>query len=517
MVARLWRRYWFEPGGRMSAAVLRIAIATSALMTMLPLHAGRGGHPGDYAQTGYHALGILKLLPFQPGATLLHVWWLVAIVAAVAMLVGARTRLATLLTAISLLAITSYTYSFKESWSHDYNLPLLALLAFLGARGGDAWSVDAWWRARRGLPAPPADYPYHASVRLVQLAIGIVMVSAAFSKLVSGGMTLDWALSDNLRHQIMVRFDLKGLPRPPLAEWLLAEPVRWKTAAMLNLVAQLSPLVACLAVRRPVVRAVCGAIFATEVVGLAVVMGFWDPHWFPLLAAFVDWDWLLAKLRRQPLVRATGPVLPGHGVRAYVLAFVTVDLVIAFWHWPLIDQKLKAYPFSSFPMFSSIRARPPYDQHQLYEIFGAHLDVDCDPPAHDQLLRWVEEYRADRFLELRSPAELRAALEKFRADAHAAYPELTFRKVRAQLRALQAQPYPAEARFDRVDVATIAELSADGTFVSRVDPGARPTGELAYYLGGTFVPVAAPVVRLPAGAYLVTRVGERWFFVAGPS
>jgi hypothetical protein len=369
---------------------------------------------------------------------------------------------------------------------------------------------------------PPDDYPYTASVRLVQLAIAMVMVSAAFSKLVSGHMSLDWALSDNLRHQIMVRFDLKGLPRQPLAAWLLEEPVRWKTAAILNLIAQLAPLVACLAVRRPVVRAVCGAIFATEVVGLWVVMGFWDPHWYPLVAAFVDWDWLLAKLRRQPATRPTERprqvVLPERAVRWYVAAFVTVDLVIAFWHWPLIDQKLKAYPFSSFPMFSSIRARPPYDQHQVYEVFEAHVDVEGDPPAHASFRGWLDAYPADRFLTLRSPRELQAALEKFRADARAAFPELTFRTVRAQLQALQAQPYPAAARFDRVDVATIAELSADGSFASRVEPGARPTGELAYYLGGQFVPLAAvPAVGLPEGAYLVARVGARWFFVAGPS
>lgn len=505
-----WRRYWFVPGNEISAAVLRIAFAVSALMTMQLLHQGRGGHPADYSQAGYHPLGILRLLPVPPGPLQIHVWWVLAVTGGLCMLVGFRTRIAAALTAIPLLAIASYTYSFKEAWSHDYNPPLLALLAFLGARGGDIWSVDAWLRRRRGTPAP-APYAHTASVRLAQLAIAIVMVSAAFSKLLSGHLTLDWALSDNLRHQIMVRFDLSGLPRTALASWIVAEPVRWKTAAVLNLIAQLAPLAACIFVRRPLVRAAAGAIFATEVIGLSTVMGFWNPHWFPLVCVFVDWDWVVARLRRRDLPRPTEPVLPGRGMRWYVAAFVTIDLVIAFWHWPLIDQRIGAYPFSSFPMFSSIRARPPYDVHQLYEILEPHVEVECDPPVHDVFRGWLDHYPAERLTRLTSPAELRAALERFRAEAHAAFPEFTFRVVRAELGGLQAQPYPAPARFDRVDVATVAELHADGTFVTRV--GQRDAG-LTAYVAGSYTAEPDRTAAVPAGGALVTRVGAQWFLVA---
>src|SRR5581483_3875567 len=106
--------------------------------------------------------------------------------------------------------------SYQPAWSHDLNVVLLALLAFLGARGGDVLSLDAVIARRRGRTIPPAAYQW--SLRLIQLAVGLMFVSACMLKLKTGG--LRWALSDNLRHQLLVRYDLIGeTTHSPMVDW----------------------------------------------------------------------------------------------------------------------------------------------------------------------------------------------------------------------------------------------------------------------------------------------------------
>ena len=200
----------------------------------------------------------------------------------------------------------------------------VAQLAFLGARGGDVLSIDWLIRRLRRLPAIDRPRAYQWSLRLVQLAVALMFASAAFHKLLHGHFTLRWALSDNLRHQLLVRFDLAGLPRPPLVDWLIDDPWRYRTAAVLNLISQAVPIFACLFVRRPILRAVCGAFFVIETIALGCVVDLWNPHWLPLVAVFVDWDALVARIWRSPPAQE-GP--PPRAARVFVIAFVVYDTV----------------------------------------------------------------------------------------------------------------------------------------------------------------------------------------------
>ena len=151
------------------------------------------------------------------------------------MLLGLCTRAATAVSFVASLALASLSFAASTRWSHQYNVVFLAQAAFLGARGGDVLSIDALIRMRRGLPLIDRARAYQWSVRLVQLAVAVMFACAAFHKLLHGHFTLRWALSDNLRHQLLVRFDLAGLPRPPLVDWIIDDPWRYRTAAVLNL------------------------------------------------------------------------------------------------------------------------------------------------------------------------------------------------------------------------------------------------------------------------------------------
>jgi hypothetical protein len=512
MLAR-WRRYWFgdtaaggtgAPSAQLSVAVLRIAIATSVLMTLWRLGSGYAGDPASAPHSIYRAVGILRLYPGEPGPAAIEVLRVIAWVATLAMLVGFRSRVATAVSLVSALALASYGAAFTPTWSHDHNAPFLAQIAFLGAHGGDALSVDAWLRRRRGLP-PPAGHAYQWSVRLVQLAVAVMFASGAIMKLVAGKGTLAWAFSDNLRHHLLVRFDLIGLPRTAAADWLLESAWRWKAAALGNLVSQLAPLGACFAMNRPRLRAVLGACFVLEVVGLGVVMGFWDTQWLPLAAVFVDWDRLAAWWRRRrpapgPSAPATAPARVARGVPIFVAAFVLYDVVVGF--VPAIDQRLNTYPFSSFPMFAQIRARRPYDVHQTYELSGGRLVIVADPPLSPAQNAAVAAHHTYRTMyRERSPAVVRQRLGALLAAARTWFPGHAIRSVRVEVIAIQAPAHPAPARLDRSDLAIVGELDAGGTFRSLLGAIAPASS------GWTIAPVPAGLALdgIRFGAHLDNR------------
>src|SRR5690606_30507494 len=128
--------------------------------------------------------------------------------------------------------------------------------------------------------------------------------------------------SDNLRHHLLVRYDLAGADRPALVDWLLAEAWRYQGAALLNMITQAAPLVAVVFVRRPLVRVVAGLLFVIEVIMLGVVVELWNVHWLPLIAVFVDWEWLIGRVRGRPFAHAPTPSdwQPPRATRAFILA-----------------------------------------------------------------------------------------------------------------------------------------------------------------------------------------------------
>src|SRR5207237_3180957 len=132
--------------------------------------------------------------------------------------------------------------------------------------------IDELVRRLRGKPSHDVVSGYQWSLRLVQLAVALMFAGAVFHKLMHGHFTLRWALSDNLRNHLLVRYDLAGLPRPALVDWIIDDAWRYRAAAVLNLVSQILPLIACFLVRRPVLRAICGAFFVVETIALGEIV-----------------------------------------------------------------------------------------------------------------------------------------------------------------------------------------------------------------------------------------------------
>jgi hypothetical protein len=522
-----WQRYWFADGGRTAAACVRVALALAVLLslrrlaTIDPLVA-----PADV----YRPVGPWRLLGASPPpAALVEAMWIGATAATLAMLVGLRTRAATAISFACAMPLAAMSFSATGHWSHQYNVVFVAQLAFLGAHAGDTLSVDAWLRARRGLPA--ADHPrgYQWSLRLVQLAVALMFAGAACHKLAAGGLGLRWALSDSLRHHLLVRFDLAGLPRPPLVDWLLAASWRYQAAALLNIITQLAPIAACVFVRQRWLRAACGVLFIIEVLALGFVVDLWNLNWLPLVAVFVDWETLL---RRPAPAPAPAAWTPPRAPLVFATCFVVLDALVAF--APAgVDQRIGAYPLSGFPMFAAVRARPPYGEHQPYDVPGDRFEP-LGAQLGDAATHWMD-HRFRGLYKERAPERLRARLAYIVAKAQ--HSDLPLPGVRHHLVIFEAPAYPGPARFEPHDIAVTGELAPDGTFRTLLGTlrgstlELRPRGvdtrdvRLVYYAGDRPQAIALPATRagdrfelgaLPPGRLYIVAIagGTPWLAAA---
>jgi hypothetical protein len=503
-----WQRYWFADGGRTALAIVRICVAASVLLSLIKL----AGAQSPVAASVYRPVGVWMLAGAQaPPAELVSLLWVVAWASTAAMALGLASRASTAISFLSAVALVSLSFSASRTWSHQYNVVFLAQLALLGARSGDTLSLD-WLIQTRVRKLPPRDEPraYQWSLRLVQLAVVLMFAGAAFHKLLHGHFTLRWALSDNLRHHLLVRYDLAGNARPPVVDWLLAEAWRYQGAALLNMITQAAPLVAVFFIKRPLVRAFAGVLFVIEVIMLGVVVGLWNLHWLPLVAVFLDWERLIARVRGRPLPAhpaAPASWRPPRPVTVFVVAFVVYDVLTGF--VPTLDQRLNTYPFSGFPMFATIRARAPYGEHQPYSIVGGSYEVFTDLTLDHRTQRWIDH--AHRTVHVvRDPDELERRLRDVLARAQHFYPDWHIRGIRLWITVYEAPAHPAPARFDRHRIAILGELAADGSFRTLLgkldrDPEhgyieLRPRGidvpadtELVYYRDDRAEPHSIPV------------------------
>ncbi|MBA3394751.1 MAG: hypothetical protein H0T89_19045 [Deltaproteobacteria bacterium] len=526
-----WQRYWFADGGRYGLAIVRIAVAVSVLMSLARL----ATHPQLVAPAGiYRPVGIWMLFGSSPPpAVIVDVLWVLAWAGTVAMLLGLASRVSTVVSFAAAVTLAALSFSGSASWSHQYNVVFLAQLALLGGRTGDALGVDALIRRLRGRQPLDVAGAYQWTLRLVQLAVALMFVGAVFHKLLHGHFTLRWAFSDNLRHHLLVRFDLAGLPRPELVQWIIDDVWRYRTAAVLNLVSQLAPLFAVIFVRRPLVRAIAGMFFVTEVIALGLVVNLWNLHWLPLVAVFIDWDRAIARVAQAfgrtptPSAVVVAPHMP-RARQAFIGGFVVLDILTAF--IPTLDRRLNSYPFSSFPMFATIRAARPYDQHLPYTVIGDHFTVTTAKPLEPYAQAWFDHTNRNLHLQ-RDPGKLRARLASILAISQQRYPWFGITGVRHHVTLFEAPAYPAPARFAMQPIAITGELTPDGnlrTVLGRWDgttvelrpqhvdttgarlvaySGERATPqELAATRTGETFTLAAPITARPA--YIVAIIGD---------
>jgi hypothetical protein len=331
-----WQTYWFSQGGRLAAAIVRVALALAMLVTLWNLGADQLDRT---APSFYRPLEPWLSLGAPPAGALAALR-VIAWAATAAMLLGLFSRASTAISLAAALALASYEISATGRWAAHDSLPFLAQLAFLGARGGDALSLDAWTRRLRGRTPLVVRDGYQWSLRLVQIAVALVFVSAAWAKLWDGE-SFRFALGDSLRQQLALHAE----HATSAARWIAADPSRIEAVALLDFIAELLPLGAVLFVRRPWLRLGFGSFFLIQTVAHGVVLDAWNLAWLPLIAVFVDWDrlvdWTADRVVRE---RAPSPPqMPYHHrvATAFIAVFLTADLALSFFY-PQLDPAYRA-------------------------------------------------------------------------------------------------------------------------------------------------------------------------------
>jgi hypothetical protein len=335
----------------------------------------------DYLRTVtcYDPKGILNLFHTQmPTLAELNMWIAVKDVALFMFAIGLFTRIS----GATLLLCNLHLMGFFESinrdgyWCHGSNVLLLTQLAFLFAQPG-VFSFD-YFLSKRLKSFPKFFYhpekQYAWPVLLGQAATALMFVNSFYWKMLKSGPA--WALSDNMRNIFILQYEMtlfQDYPKHILA--IISNQFYYKGIAILNLILQISPLIALFVIKRPVLRAAVGLGFVIETIGLLVFMGLDDLEWIALYAFFVDWDYFFGK----SLFTAPSLAISNAGAR-WVRGFTYVFLGFYFlsgynFILPKFCCVYNTYPFSAFPMYSDNQAKKPYGDHQGYAKDGLSFDI----------------------------------------------------------------------------------------------------------------------------------------------
>lgn len=173
-ISAWWDTTWFAPTQPLAMAVFRIGfgllwldILLSSFPNWLRFYGANGIVPFSWLGEQYYARPTLLAISSDQLFTWLFYW--VSVAAAVAFIVGFRTRLATVWLYLALSSMVNRT----PSITHGEDLVSRELLFFACfASLGDRVSIDAWLRARRGLPPPRPGRIW--PLRLMQLVVAFV-------------------------------------------------------------------------------------------------------------------------------------------------------------------------------------------------------------------------------------------------------------------------------------------------------------------------------------------------------
>lgn len=267
-----------------SVALFRILFGSALLMILLtsPVRAGWAADPTNVVSPAQALM--LRILVDAPWvAEWLQPWvvfWGAMFVA------GAFARAAFACLSIGVLAwAVLYT---TGTTHHTVSALLLTLIALLGSRWSDAWSVDAW-RRRAQPPSRGTPQQYGYTVWVPGLVLGVVFAAAAFAKLRDGGLA--WILNGTVKYHFL------SDSTDALVDWGL-QIGRYQWLAVLlsfGAIATEALVIVGVASRGYRYRLIAGGAALCLLLGFLLLQGIFWPAWWVLLLSFLPWH----------LVRAT--------------------------------------------------------------------------------------------------------------------------------------------------------------------------------------------------------------------
>ena len=237
--------------------------------------------------------------------------------------------------------------------AHAISALLVALICLLWSRWGDAWSIDAWLRQRRGAKvhsSPSRLYGY--TVWIPGVVLGMAFAAAALAKVRENGLA--WMLNGTVKYHFLT--DSVNAP----VEWGLKLGLHPNLAVFFSIAAvAIEALVIVGAFSRVYrYRAAAGIAALSIFIGFALFQGVFWPAWWILLLAFLPWHRinegavLLAPRSAPPLRRSSLEV-----VQVAVVAVLIVQQVFV----SALEIELNPL-LSTYDMYATT-----YDSPQDYE------------------------------------------------------------------------------------------------------------------------------------------------------
>jgi uncharacterized membrane protein YphA (DoxX/SURF4 family) len=188
-----WSEFWFDAERPDNLGLCRVVFLSALLVAYLPLDMSAWG---AVSKAYWFPIAMFRALPLPLlGVDALDSLQLVWKLALVAGALGLFTRTSCAIAAVLGLYLIGLPHNFGKT--HHFDSAIVIVLGILAmSRSGDAWSVDAWLRARRGVSAPVASGEYRWPVRAVWLLLAMIFFSAGAMKLRNG--RLAWMMSDSL-------------------------------------------------------------------------------------------------------------------------------------------------------------------------------------------------------------------------------------------------------------------------------------------------------------------------------
>jgi hypothetical protein len=286
-----WHRYFFAPAPPTDLAFSRLVFCSLALAYYLLQDFSEWGTVAREFWMPIPLFSVLSLPLLPPGAiALLQTVFKVALALAA---VGLFTRPALAVAFGCSVYLLGLPQNFGQTQHFDTLLVLVCgILTF--SRAGDAWSADAWLRARRGGAAVGDSGEYTWPIRAIWVTTAVIFFSAGFSKLRHSG--LNWVFSDHLA-TILVRHQYFVSDGEPLTSWGLAiASISWapRLLAGISLATEVLYPLALFSRRARMILVPGGIAF---LVGIRLLMGPTFEAFLICNVFWVPWRRVLARLR----------------------------------------------------------------------------------------------------------------------------------------------------------------------------------------------------------------------------
>jgi uncharacterized membrane protein YphA (DoxX/SURF4 family) len=211
-----WQRFWFEPQSTAGLAIIRIAVGFVTLgwgLSLLPdFEAFFSDHGVEPIAPVHPPTGSWDVLSVFPSYTVALVLYGALLLASLGLLVGYRTRLASV---VVFVAVVSFEHRAPSIWNSGDSLLRILLFFLMLAPAGASFSADRWRVARDRFWEFPARAPW--ALRLIQVQISVLYLASVWLKLHGPFWRDGTAVSYAVRLQDFQRFPLPG----PLTHSLL--------------------------------------------------------------------------------------------------------------------------------------------------------------------------------------------------------------------------------------------------------------------------------------------------------